>query len=505
MSNNQLSTNQTTIKNTVLNLSNYYWYLIILAITVVLCHGFLQMHFASDTYVLWDLGYMHYPQEYFLLDGRIFSALVCYIAGFFNLPLEFYIFTMTAIALIFLSLSIFIIQQLLIKILKKDDLMSILILTALSFLILLNQFTLELLLFPESAIMCLGLLSIVVALKLALDDKPKFFEIFTLLLIAGVCYQGLLNIFPTLILLFYILRQLTLTQNEVFNYKKALKNLVVLAGIVLLVLGITFLLVEFGKALFDSQVNRSNDLSTAESLNHIIALVSKYTHELWHQNLNMLPHYYNYVVITITFILLSLSKTKLKILVQYFFFILAILIMCIFPMFLFNTGPVGRVNIPMAMLWGSSLLILYTQITMHPHVKLKKIIEVIILLSFVFNCIFTLSNISEHRAANLIDENNGTTIRYKLERYEESTGITVTKVAVIYDLDPQQHATAVRPMSSLTERAFAVPWSVYEAINYYCGRDFERVAIAEILNYNYTNFTDDQLIFENDTLYFIIY
>ena len=39
-------------------------YLIILGITLLLCQNFLQMHYSSDTYVLYDLGYMNYPQKY---------------------------------------------------------------------------------------------------------------------------------------------------------------------------------------------------------------------------------------------------------------------------------------------------------------------------------------------------------------------------------------------------------------------------------------------------------
>ena len=46
-------------------------YSVIFTITLLLCSGFLQMHFSSDTYVLYDLGYMKYPSEYFLLDRKI--------------------------------------------------------------------------------------------------------------------------------------------------------------------------------------------------------------------------------------------------------------------------------------------------------------------------------------------------------------------------------------------------------------------------------------------------
>lgn len=41
-------------------------YIIIMVVTLLLCQNFLQMHYSSDTYVLYALGYMEYPSKYFL-------------------------------------------------------------------------------------------------------------------------------------------------------------------------------------------------------------------------------------------------------------------------------------------------------------------------------------------------------------------------------------------------------------------------------------------------------
>ena len=66
-------------------------FFIILAITALLGNAFLKTHFSSDTYVLLDLGYFKYPSQYFLLDGRLISTLVCYIAGIYKIPYFTYI------------------------------------------------------------------------------------------------------------------------------------------------------------------------------------------------------------------------------------------------------------------------------------------------------------------------------------------------------------------------------------------------------------------------------
>ena len=65
----------------------------ILGIIVIICSNFLQMHFSSDTYVLYRLGYFNYPSEYFLQDGRLISTLFCYLRGILHLPIPVFIAT----------------------------------------------------------------------------------------------------------------------------------------------------------------------------------------------------------------------------------------------------------------------------------------------------------------------------------------------------------------------------------------------------------------------------
>ena len=52
-----------------INQKNVIKYFVIIGITLLFCQNFLRMHYSSDTYVLYDLGYMAYPEKYFLLDG----------------------------------------------------------------------------------------------------------------------------------------------------------------------------------------------------------------------------------------------------------------------------------------------------------------------------------------------------------------------------------------------------------------------------------------------------
>lgn len=101
------------------------------------------------------------------------------------------------------------INKILEKIINPEKVITKLMLLAGSFILILNQFTLEYLLFPESAVMCLGVLFNVIAIKFMVDNpKCKYIKIFSALLVAVFCYQGVLNMFPVLAILVYIVKQI---------------------------------------------------------------------------------------------------------------------------------------------------------------------------------------------------------------------------------------------------------------------------------------------------------
>lgn len=103
------------------NKENLIQYFIIMGITLILGNAFLQTHFSSDTYVLYNLGYFQYPSEFFLLDGRIISTLVCYMAGVIHIPYNIYLIGMDFIGILILAYTIFLLNKTVIGLLKIED------------------------------------------------------------------------------------------------------------------------------------------------------------------------------------------------------------------------------------------------------------------------------------------------------------------------------------------------------------------------------------------------
>lgn len=173
------------------------------------------------------------------------------------------------------------INKILEKIINPEKVITKLMFLAGSFILILNQFTLEYLLFPESAVMCIGVLFNVIAIKFMVDNpKCKYIKIFLALLVAVFCYQGVLNMFPVLAILVYIVKQI-LDKRE---YKVA----VALRG----------------------------------------QTVLEYMDELWNRTMHMLPENTNTIIVIITFVSLIIMKTKKEIIMQYILLLIISFTIC---------------------------------------------------------------------------------------------------------------------------------------------------------------------------------
>ena len=506
--------NKTNIIEKMCRNENSIIYFCILVVTFLMCQNFLQMHFSSDTYVLYDLGYMNYPQKYFLLDGRLISTIICYLAGFLKIPIPAYIIGMDFIGIVFISIAIYLMYKILRSIINPKNKVIDLLLIGSCFVLILNQFTLEYLLFPESAVMCLGfLLSVMAAGFIFKEDKLKYLKIFLILLLVGICYQGELNIFPILAITVYIVKHICEDKNTKTSLKEFFIDMIKFLIILVVVLFICTSIVKINLKLLNSTQDRNMHLIDLEAVYLRWTIIVEYLDELWINCQHMLPRYTSTITLILSFVLLICMKPKRNVLIEYVLFVLVAFAACILPMFKFNTGICGRVNLPLMMIWGASLIILLAQAnTLNLNNKVISFIYVFVFISFIINSMFIMQNIAEHIASNRVEENMGKTIKYALEKYEEESGNKVTKFGYILDEEPQQHATGIRPMQSLTERKIACSWSIYQAINYYCERKFERTIMPIDYYYDrfmdmkdYNVFSEEQLIFDGNTMYLIVY
>lgn len=490
----------------------------ILGVIVIICSNFLQMHFSSDTFVLYDLGYLKYPTEYFLQDGRLISALFCYAGGYLKLPIPLYIVVMDFLGMAFLAKSIFVVAEIFKNIIKPNSLKKEILIYLSSFILILNQYTLEYLLFPESAVMCLGVLFNVIALKeFVSDNKLKYLKSTGLLFLTGISYQGELNIFPILVILVLIIKQIKEKDPIKEFLKNFIKSLIIVGLIEIAVFGICFAIFKISGHYFGANKQSFFIPTEIQTFRRRFNWIKYYEKDILINCISMFPKYSILICPIVTIILLVMSRAKIQTIINYIFLVIISYASVILPLFVITAGVCSRLSIPAMMIFGSSLIILIANLKEDDKKYKKDIISVVVVLLFIMNSIFIIRNTTEHIIANKLDDKDGKQIKYMIDKYEEETGIEVTKFGCTYDRNPQQFSTGIKPMYSMTERKLACEWSLREAMNYYCERKFVIVNFDHTVfmekdrmqmnhrNEDYNMFLQEQIRIKDDTLYMIIY
>ena len=119
--------------------------------------------------------------------------------------------------------------------------------------------------------------------------------------------------------------------------------------------------------------------------------------------------------------------------------------------------------------------------------------------------------LQEQLYTNRADQQECLQIEAAISEYEESTGNTVTKMAVFEDAQvTYTYPGVTHHFAELNQRCMSVPWAITSVLEFYTGRDlatvFERPAVSGFEGANWGSFDpSEQLIFHEDTVYFCIY
>lgn len=487
-------------------------YLVLLTFCIIVCAPLLQMHIASDTYNLMDLGYFQYPSQYFLKDARIISTLFTYLAGILNLDYQVFIVGMEVLAVIIASFSIYILYKTIGEKLSENiysmNLKNSIILMAIT-IIIFNCMSLEYFLYAECAVMCLSVLLSIIAAQIFIEEKNKHKYIRTLLILtlATFCYQGSINIFITLVTLLLII------DKSKVNIKENIKQFII-AGIIFVVSEIVNIICMY---LINNFMGSEQERVAGNVIIRNILLFNplmKFIIEnVFILNFNLWPSKIIPIFIGVSVILILCSKKKIRGLIEYIFLILVAVLASILPVFLMKSpGIEPRMVMSAGSIIGISIIYLSYIFNDEKSKIMQDIIFVITMIFFIFNTINTIQIFSAHIATNKIDANMGITIKYKIEKYENETGNNVTKVAYHRDSMHRDFPYGYKKkLSSFTQRAFDNYYCIIEALNYYCNRKFEKTTMDEkiytdnFFGKNWDTYSDEQIVFEGDTMYICTY
>ncbi len=223
-------------------------YIIVLCVALIMCWNYVKMHWANDTYTIYNTGYYEYGIKVFLKNGRPFSCLLLIIAGKFNLKIETLVKISTILGICISSASVMLIRMIICRFKPPRNNLDEFKIAIISYCTIYNFMYIDILYFAEACILASGVfLAIFAAYKLVLSPKHKIIKSFFYLLIAVFCYNGIVGVYIVSVIL------LLLLQNNIFS--KNFKYIFISVALIVTTIVLNFIQIKLVINLFNFSQN----------------------------------------------------------------------------------------------------------------------------------------------------------------------------------------------------------------------------------------------------------
>ena len=486
---------------------------VVFFITLIFCLPFLFPHKITDTY--WNIGegisvYKFTP----LRDGRIVHFLILTILDMLNISMETYSIGVHYVCVILYAFAIYNVYTYIIKILdsriqqsKHLNIVKAIILMG-STLIILNPLVVENFAYIDNITMSLGLLLGNIAAKtLHQNQKWAYAKTLILILIAGLCYQGNLNMWIALSLLYFAI-------DKKKPIKEWVKYFAKIASIIIIVLCSLLLVLNFCNNITGNEQKRlGNSNFSFEKLSFLFTMFCIWP--ITNMTFGYCPQMLIAIVIIITTIMIGLQKspTTLRMIFKYIFIVFLTILACIVPTFLQKniTLSARTLNGIGAIIGISIIFLLYVNINSE---KLRKpFMYVLLILSIVLTCInlFDYYNIAYmNQITCKKDKEYVDKINAVMLEYEQKNGIILKKVMFFKD----KHCEEVYNnfvYNTFNTKGIVTNYARLHWLNYYTGRSLEELPTSNekydkyFKDKNWDSFNKEQVQFEGDTVYICAY
>ena len=488
-------------------------FIVIYLMTLIICLPFLAPHKITDTY--WNIGegieiYKYTP----LKDGRIVHFLILSVMDFFNIKMEFYSIAVHYICIIIYAFSIYNVFSYIMQLLKNkieqnknSKILKVIILIS-SVLIILNPLTVENFAYIENLIMSLSIFIGTIAARIIHENKKgAYLKTLFLIILAGLCYQGNLNVWIGLCILYFAI-------DEKKTIKEWIRYLLKLGLITILVLASLVAILNITNLIIGNEQSRlgicKQDLKEILSLFYIFI-----TRPITDVTFGYYPKMLISISILITTLLVvNLEKNKpINSLIKYYFLIIIIILACVCPAFLQNNISLSaRMINGVGAIIGISLIYLCYIISKKENQNIKATI-IVLILSIITFCInlFDYYNIAYMNQVTMKEEEKYITqINEVMIEYEKENDIVLKKAMIFKDSNYTKTYKNL-PSNTFNSRAIFTTYSRIYCLNYYTGRDLEEELYSEekynkyFKDKDWNEFNKEQVKFEGDTVYICIY
>lgn len=492
--------------STIIKKINYKKLLGYLFVSILFFGVLFNTQYAIDTYV----DFTEDMATHFMALGRFMTAICIKLVRHFNLK-EVAVYRISYIfSIIFLTISLYEIDKIIKDEVENKVKYCITLVATISILIIINTYIIALIMYLENSIMMLSILCEILAAKhfIKLLKRNKLKEIIWVvvyMLVADGCYAGTVGLFIALILPFIIKYSKNI-------YKFLANNLIAIFSY-----GIPALI-----DLVIAKLNSGERIVGEHNLTESIKKIWSSTDWMF-KGMEIIPEYIFggtiilLIIISIIEIIINKNRT-LKSSFSLIYIILGVYIVTIAPFIVQTTDSINivpRVCYPIATIQG--ILILNIFMNIQSNRCKTNIIEYVILFMGLFLILSNLINFStiivSRYKTNEADKQISKKIVERINEYEETTQTKIEKICVYYDKNRQYNYLGIKSPYKINEKALHNEVILVATISYYSGNgrryswnmNQNEDIKQKFEGKNWDAFSEEQLIFDKDTLHICVY
>lgn len=376
-------------------------FLIILILTLIICNGFLRMHYTTDTYKITDEGYINYAIKWSFKDGRPIMFMLLIICEFIKIPIEVTNFIFTLTGIIISCIATIIIKNIILGLKSTNNKKNELLVLVLSYLVIFNFMYIEAIYFLEIIIISLSILLYVIATKVIIERRKNYLINALILVILGVIsYQGTISFFIAFSISMLIIK------NKKFDMD-IIKDFFIIMFITIISIILNIVVVKISSSYIGITQNRFN---INNILNNLCYIINNFTSILLGTCGILNKYCYITYLAVILIIALIYAKIHTQEFEQHYIRIFCITIISIGSCFLvflatLSSFDCGRMYIAIGALPSFVLIYLYVNTEMFGKKNLfLKFLYFIVILWFIINIITYILRIDEAREKNRLEK-----------------------------------------------------------------------------------------------------
>lgn len=438
--------------------------------------NWVTMHYASDTYNIMNVGYEQYALRWSLKDGRLFMAIITYIASKVNIPINLFVIGNLIVGIFISCLCVIKIKNIVLEN-KEKNLKDTIIVTAIAFFTIFNFMYIENMYFVESSVMAISLLCFIYSAN-NLVEKNKIILPTILAIIGITAYQGTIGFLMAFTFLITLIKDKKDTKTIIIDFLKA-------TAITVIAIIFNMLLVKVIGNITGQVQNRVGSVS--QIFSNIIYIIHNYL-TILKDSCGLFPKYLFLIFIAIIFIISIIYdiKNKTNNTIKIFF----ITVITIASGFLVSVGTLssfytGRLRFCIGAVIGFLLIYMFVKMK---NKNMKIILTTMIIIYGIANIWDCLYITNEHKQVNKYEKQEVE----EIQEYIENKEVNKIAILVIKGKSNKTYFEEINSQSVITYNALRCDWAAEGLVNFYIENNLQRINLTKEQLEKYSKIKDDK-------------